>query len=258
MAPSTRASRDVLLYCASETDADILYPTGFFAPDPFLFVQKGRTRILVMSDLERDRAKKQARVDRVLSWTAVCKRAGGGRAARDRGRRDRARAPGSEAPPRRGAAALPARPGDGARRAGRAAGRWSTTRSGPSARSSAPDEVRAITQALRAAEAGLEAGLAALRSCRIGRDGYLRRDGRRFTAEDLRSGGQHADHGGRAACPRTPSARRATRRSTRTRRATGRSARTRRSSWTSSRARRRPATSATSRARSCAAAPASG
>ena len=71
---SVRASRDVLLYCASETDADILYPTGFFAPDPFLFVQKGRTRILVMSDLERDRARKQARVERVLSWTAVCKR----------------------------------------------------------------------------------------------------------------------------------------------------------------------------------------
>ena len=28
-----------LVYAASETDADILYPTGFFAPDPFLFVQ---------------------------------------------------------------------------------------------------------------------------------------------------------------------------------------------------------------------------
>ena len=46
-----------LLYAASETDADILYPTGFFAPDPFLFIQKGRTRILVMSDLEVDRAR---------------------------------------------------------------------------------------------------------------------------------------------------------------------------------------------------------
>jgi Xaa-Pro aminopeptidase len=50
-----------------------------------------------------------------------------------------------------------------------------------------PDEVRAITAALRAAEAGLQAGLEALRACRIGRDGYLRRDGRRFTAEDLRA-----------------------------------------------------------------------
>jgi Xaa-Pro aminopeptidase len=48
-------------------------------------------------------------------------------------------------------------------------------------------EVRAIQTALRAAEAGLEAGIAALRSCRIARDGYLRRDGRRFNAEDLRA-----------------------------------------------------------------------
>jgi Xaa-Pro aminopeptidase len=47
--------------------------------------------------------------------------------------------------------------------------------------------VRAIVAALRAAEAGLEAGLEALRSCRIGPDGYLRRDGRTFTAEDLRA-----------------------------------------------------------------------
>jgi len=49
-----------------------------------------------------------------------------------------------------------------------------------------PDEVRAIQASLRAAEAGLEAGIAALRSCRVGRDGFLRRSGRRFTAEDLR------------------------------------------------------------------------
>jgi Xaa-Pro aminopeptidase len=48
-------------------------------------------------------------------------------------------------------------------------------------------EVRAIVAALRAAEAGLSAGLDALRSCRIGADGYLRRDGRRFTVEDLRA-----------------------------------------------------------------------
>src|SRR5512140_1476814 len=60
-----------LLFAASETDADILYPTGFFAPDPFLFIQKGATRILVMSDLEMDRARSQASVDRVLSWSKV-------------------------------------------------------------------------------------------------------------------------------------------------------------------------------------------
>jgi Xaa-Pro aminopeptidase len=48
-----------------------------------------------------------------------------------------------------------------------------------------PDEVRAIQAALRAAEAGLLAGIEALRACRI-RSGWLWRDGRRFSAEDLR------------------------------------------------------------------------
>ena len=36
-----------------------------------MFVQKGGTRILVMSDLEVDRAKSQASVDRVLSWSKI-------------------------------------------------------------------------------------------------------------------------------------------------------------------------------------------
>src|SRR5205809_5410293 len=60
-----------LLYAASETDADLLYATRFFAPDPFLFVQVGRRRLMVMSDLERDRARSQADVDEVLAWSAV-------------------------------------------------------------------------------------------------------------------------------------------------------------------------------------------
>ncbi|HET8647178.1 MAG TPA: aminopeptidase P family protein, partial [Vicinamibacteria bacterium] len=59
------------MYAASETDADMLYATRFFAPDPFLFVQAGGERVVVMSDLEMDRARKQARVDRVLSWSRL-------------------------------------------------------------------------------------------------------------------------------------------------------------------------------------------
>src|SRR5512145_2844034 len=68
-----------LIYAASETDADMLYATRFFAPDPFLFVQARGQRLVVMSDLEMDRARQQARVDRVLSWTRLAdevKRAG--------------------------------------------------------------------------------------------------------------------------------------------------------------------------------------
>jgi Xaa-Pro aminopeptidase len=175
-----------LLYSASETDADMLYATGFFAPDPFLFVQKNGVRILVMSDLEMDRAKKQARVDRVLSWTKVARRVVAlGRAAtvaeviarvlRDLGLR-RAEVPRDF--PLGLAMDVDAL---GIRLDLAAEPFW------PEREIKNKAEVRAIEASLRAAEAGLFAGIEALRSCRIGRDGYLRRDARRFTAEDLRA-----------------------------------------------------------------------
>ena len=174
-----------LLYAASETDADILYPTGFFAPDPFLFIQKGKTRLLVMSDLEMDRARKQARVDRVLSWSRVA-------------------APlekdGRKAPPPdvialvlkqlglRRVEVPPSFPLGLARELDARGIRldlgpdpfW------PEREIKQPHEVRAIEASLRAAEAGLLAGIATLEACRI-RNGWLWRDGRKLTAEDLRS-----------------------------------------------------------------------
>jgi Xaa-Pro aminopeptidase len=174
-----------LLYAASETDADILHPTGFFAPDPFLFVQKGRTRILVMSDLEMGRARSQATVDRVLSWSRIAAplEKDGRKAAaadvialalRQLGLR-RVEVPQSF--PLGLAMELDAR---GIRLDLGPEPFW------PEREIKRADEVRAIGRSLRAAEAGLEAGVAALRACRI-RGGWLWRDGRKFTAEDLRS-----------------------------------------------------------------------
>ena len=174
-----------LVYAASETDADILYPTGFFAPDPFLLVQKGKTLILVMSDLEMDRAKSQATVDRVLSWSKVASplEKDGKRAAvadvialalRGLGLR-RVEVPQSF--PLGLAMELDSR---GVRLDLGPDPFW------PERETKRSREVRAIEQSLRAAEAGLEAGIEALRSCRI-RKGWLWRDRRKFTAEDLRS-----------------------------------------------------------------------
>ncbi|MFH1754290.1 MAG: Xaa-Pro peptidase family protein [Candidatus Latescibacterota bacterium] len=58
----------ILLYAASEIDANMLYATHFFAPDPYIFLQtKQGKRILVMSDLEIDRAKATSNAHRVLS-----------------------------------------------------------------------------------------------------------------------------------------------------------------------------------------------
>lgn len=181
----TRPPAGRLIYSASETDADLLYATGFFAPDAFLFVQKGRTRILVMSDLELDRARKQASVDRVLSWSKIAAPL----------EQDGRRAPAADVI-RRVLASLGLRRVSVPRSFPLGLARELQSRGvrlelgpdpfWPERERKQAHEVRAIEASLRAAEAGLLAGIEALRSCRI-RKGWLVRDGRRFTAEDLRS-----------------------------------------------------------------------
>ena len=63
-----------LIYSASDTDANMLWATRFFAPDPFIFVKKRTKTYLVMNDLEIDRAKDQASVDKVLSYSEYTRR----------------------------------------------------------------------------------------------------------------------------------------------------------------------------------------
>ncbi len=60
----------LLIIAASELDSNLYYATRFLAPDPFVFLQAGDRKILLMSDLEIDRARAQARVDEVCSLTA--------------------------------------------------------------------------------------------------------------------------------------------------------------------------------------------
>jgi len=58
-----------LIIAASEQDSNLYYATRFLAPDAFIFLQDSRARLLLMSDLELDRAKSQATVDTVLSYS---------------------------------------------------------------------------------------------------------------------------------------------------------------------------------------------
>jgi Xaa-Pro aminopeptidase len=52
---------DTLLIVAdSERDANMLYATGLFVPDPFIYLRTGGRAFIVMSDLEIDRARAQA------------------------------------------------------------------------------------------------------------------------------------------------------------------------------------------------------
>jgi len=58
-----------LIVAASENDADMLYATRFFAPDPFIFLEQNGKRTLVLSDLEIDRGRKQAQADEFLPYS---------------------------------------------------------------------------------------------------------------------------------------------------------------------------------------------
>ena len=58
-----------LIVAASEQDANLLYATGLFAPDAFIYFEVGGRQYVVMCVLEIDRARRQATVDRVLSLT---------------------------------------------------------------------------------------------------------------------------------------------------------------------------------------------
>jgi Xaa-Pro aminopeptidase len=60
-----------LIVAASETDPDMLYATRFFAPDPFIFLQRNGKRTLVLSDLEIGRGRKQADADEFVSFNQL-------------------------------------------------------------------------------------------------------------------------------------------------------------------------------------------
>ncbi len=60
----------ILMIAASEADSNLYYATHFLAPDPFVFLQVDGRKVLLMSDLELDRAKAEARVDEVLALSA--------------------------------------------------------------------------------------------------------------------------------------------------------------------------------------------
>ena len=60
-----------LIFASSEESADLLYATKFSVPDPVLYLrQNGKTTVL-LSDLEIDRGKKEAKVDEVVALSSI-------------------------------------------------------------------------------------------------------------------------------------------------------------------------------------------
>lgn len=62
-----RGADALLMIGDSERNADLFYATHFRAPDPFVFVWTLREKVVMVSDLELDRARSQAQVDRVAA-----------------------------------------------------------------------------------------------------------------------------------------------------------------------------------------------
>ena len=68
-----------LIFASSEESADLLYATKFSVPDPVLFLkQNGKTTVL-LSDLEIDRGKKEAKVDEIVGLSSIERVLGKGR-----------------------------------------------------------------------------------------------------------------------------------------------------------------------------------
>lgn len=171
-----------LIIAASEADANLFYATRFLAPDPFVFLWHGAEKILLMSDLELDRARARAAADTVLAI---------------RHYEDRAKASGIERPTRVDAlwellqdrkidslvvpGSFPVEHADRLRERGITL----QVKAEPFFEErlvKSPLEVEAIAQAMRRAEGAMDAAITAIREAEV-RDGLLWWQGKVLTAE---------------------------------------------------------------------------
>lgn len=67
------SGENLLIVADSERDANMLYAVGLFVEDPFIYLRLNGKCHIVMSDLEIDRAREQARHCRIISLTQ-CKK----------------------------------------------------------------------------------------------------------------------------------------------------------------------------------------
>ena len=177
----------LLLVSASEGDANMLYATAFFAPDPFIFFQHKGRKNMVMSDLEIDRAKLQADVDHVLSLSH-CQSELKKKAHRPPTTIDVLELIFREKGVHRIVipANFPTLLADELR-ARKFVLEVRKDPFFPEREKKRDDEVRKIRDSLRAAEIGLEAGIETLKKAKIGRDRYLYIGGARLTSERLKT-----------------------------------------------------------------------
>ncbi len=69
MTPDLKGADALLMIGSSERCANLFYATRFRAPDPFVLLWTASEKIMLASTLEIDRARDQATVERILSYT---------------------------------------------------------------------------------------------------------------------------------------------------------------------------------------------
>jgi len=178
--------RAKLIIASSEASADLLYATKFRAPDAFVFLDVGGRSALLLSDLEIDRGRAEAAVDQVDAYSATERVVQGKKKKRPGLARVVAgwlKASGvrSVLVPQDFPFGLARQLRDEGVRLKPAKGAFFPEREKKSAA-----EVRAITAAIRIAEAGIARGIEVLRSSAPRKDGRLALGRRILTSEMLR------------------------------------------------------------------------
>src|SRR5579862_5951169 len=170
-----------LMVADSERDANMLYATRLFVPDPFIWFEIRGRSYAVMNDLEIDRAKKQANVDRVLSFShyqAQLKKVGVkqprfmdilNRVLREFRIRE-VEVPGSF-------------PVGLAKQLRGIRVRVKQDPFFPEREIKTKDEISKLAAAMRMTEAGMQSAIDLLKTSRIGRDKFLYSRGKRLTSE---------------------------------------------------------------------------
>ncbi len=172
-----------LIFAASPASADMMYATGFHAPDPFIFLEHRGKKTIVLNDLEIDRGRRQADVDEVLAQSTLSREIGG------------------QPPPaviaayllhRRKIRAVEVPSGFplGLARALEKSGIRVTPVEGhfwPAREIKSARELAKIRAALRLSVVGIRRAVEVLRAARIGRGGTLRWNGRTLTSEIVRA-----------------------------------------------------------------------
>ena len=183
----TKSKPTRLIVAASEQDADMLYATKFWAPDPFIFLQQNGKRTLVLSDLEIGRGRKQAEADEFVPFNELEREVQG---------------ESKKAPPyekvlahflkkrRIRSAIVPASfPLGYAETLAKAKIKVRPTNGmfWPERDAKSDEEIKLISHALRITEAGLKRGMEVLRRSTIARGNKLKWSGKPLTSEILRA-----------------------------------------------------------------------